>query len=287
MYLAANVFDYIIDATTYDNAIQTLEQLYVKPKNVIFNRHKLATSKQTPGESIDQFMQTLEKLSKNCEFTPVSAEVYRQEYIRDAFINGFCSNSIRQRLLENNNMTLADAYQQARTLELAQKQSDSYSSNIGTVAAVAPTANPEQLAPPTEPVQPENLAAMNNNNRHASNNKPQKNCYFCGHKKHKGGRPKCPALNSVCTYCGIKGHWMPVCNKAAEDNQSSNSASAISSNSVSAFAPSLATVGNQTDPKRNIVYTKSIIKGKKVNTMVDIHKFEVCKSFEVVHSSKI
>ena len=70
-------------------------------------------------------MQSLEKLSKHCEFHQVTAEVYRQEYIRDAFINGLNSNTIRQRLLENNDLTLAEAFQQARTLELAQKQSES------------------------------------------------------------------------------------------------------------------------------------------------------------------
>ena len=109
-YVSANIYDFIADAANYTSAIAILENLYVKPRSVIFNRHQLATSKQNAGESIDQFMQNLEKMSKNCEFVDVTGEVYRQEYIRDAFINGISSSAIRQRLLENNTIVTIHAY---------------------------------------------------------------------------------------------------------------------------------------------------------------------------------
>ena len=189
------------DATTYDNAIQTLEQLFVKPQSVIFN---LATTKQTVGESVHQFVLSLETLSKNCQFTAVTADVYRQEYIRDAFINGLNSNIIRQRLLENNNLTLTEAFQQARTLELAQKQSDSYtSSSMGAVAAVGPniSANLEQ---PLQHLMPqESQVAAINHKTHGDK------CWFCYLARHR--RTKCPAKDSICQECGKKGHWAVVC----------------------------------------------------------------------------
>jgi len=74
----------------------------------------------------DQFVQDLEKMSKRCEFKDVTSEEYRSEYVRDAFINGLSSSTIRQGLLENTTLTLQKAFEQARTLELAQKQSASY-----------------------------------------------------------------------------------------------------------------------------------------------------------------
>ena len=100
-YISASIYDYVAEAPDYDSAITILENLYVKPRSVIFNRRQLATTKQNNGESIDQFMQNLEKLSKKCEFTAVTAELYRQECIRGAFISGLSSSTIRQRLLEN------------------------------------------------------------------------------------------------------------------------------------------------------------------------------------------
>ena len=48
---------------TYDEAIRTLRTTFVKPKNFVFARYRLATRKQQPGESIDQFVQSLKHLS--------------------------------------------------------------------------------------------------------------------------------------------------------------------------------------------------------------------------------
>ena len=39
------VYEYIADFTTYDEAISKLNELYIKPSNEIFTRHKLATRK--------------------------------------------------------------------------------------------------------------------------------------------------------------------------------------------------------------------------------------------------
>ncbi len=86
----------------------------MKPKSIIYNRHKLANHKQTEGDDVDRFTQKLEQLSKHCEFAAVSAEENRKEHMRDAFINGLVSNEIQQRLLENNTLTLDEAYQKAQ-----------------------------------------------------------------------------------------------------------------------------------------------------------------------------
>ena len=111
--------------------------IYVKPKNEIFARHLLTSRCQQPGESLDKFLQSLRELSKDCNFKPVSAEVFRNESIRDAFINGLESNLIRQRLLENKTPDLQAAFNQARSLDLAQKNADSYShQNSGIAAAI-------------------------------------------------------------------------------------------------------------------------------------------------------
>ena len=70
-YISAEVFEYIADANDFDSAINILKGLYVKPKNIVYNRHKLATRAQSEEESVDQFMQNLEQLSKHCEFAAV------------------------------------------------------------------------------------------------------------------------------------------------------------------------------------------------------------------------
>ena len=47
------------NCTTFENAIQALKALYVKPSNEIFARHCLATRRQKAGESLDEFFQVL------------------------------------------------------------------------------------------------------------------------------------------------------------------------------------------------------------------------------------
>ena len=47
-YVAANVYDYIAECTSFEIALQTLETMYIKPKNEIFALHLLATCKQRP-----------------------------------------------------------------------------------------------------------------------------------------------------------------------------------------------------------------------------------------------
>ena len=83
-FLSEEVFDYVEECTTYDAVIETLGRLYVKIPNKIFARHELATRKQRPGESLDEFMEELKKISKNCNFSAVTAEAYRSEMIRDS-----------------------------------------------------------------------------------------------------------------------------------------------------------------------------------------------------------
>ena len=107
--VAYDVYDFIEECVTYESAIRVLENLYVKTPNEIFARHLLATARQAPGQSLNDFVQKLQGLGKDCNFRPVTAQVYREEMVRDAFINGITSSSIRQRLLENRELSLRDA----------------------------------------------------------------------------------------------------------------------------------------------------------------------------------
>ena len=69
----------------------TLESLYLPPKNELLSRHLLATRRQQSSEALD----ALRVSAKDCNFRAVTAEVYKQEMIRDSFINGLSSNHIR------------------------------------------------------------------------------------------------------------------------------------------------------------------------------------------------
>ena len=134
--VSPSMHELIEDCDTYESAVAKLERSYVKVPNEVFARHLLATRQQQSGESIDEFLRELHKLRKNCNFKAVTAEKYREELVRDSFINGTASPLIRQRLLENKCLSLETAYNQAYTLDLAQRNASSYAPPVAHVAAV-------------------------------------------------------------------------------------------------------------------------------------------------------
>ena len=217
-YISPDVFEFIIDCTTYDDAIKLLTSVFVKPTNEIYARHILATRKQGDGETLDSYVQTLKQLSKDCNFKAVDAADHCNGFIRDAFISGIKSKDIRQRLLENTSLTLEKAIEQARTLETAHKNAESFQNYSFTSAATEPnnhyhpeTDNQQENSNYLENNDRQSIAAVNSN-AYGTNNK----CFFCGKQRHP--RDTCPARNSNCGYCGKPGHWASECKKKKKSN---------------------------------------------------------------------
>ena len=200
-HVSFSVFQLISECKTYQDALVLLESLYVRPKNEVYARHVLSTKKQGIEESIDQYVQELNLLSKNCNFKDVTAVENRDDYIRDSFISGLRSSEIRCRLLENATLTLESAINQARALETAQKHSASYLSTD-----LVPSLNSVST---TEDSSTSILAAQTSK---------RNRCYFCGATFHP--RRLCPAKDSTCLSCGKLGHYSKVCrSKSGNSNK--------------------------------------------------------------------
>ena len=93
--VSANVYDYIEECASFEDVVNVLDGSYIKTPNEIFARHQLLTRHQNLGESLDEFLQDLRKLSKNCNHKTVSAEKYREEQVRCFLITVIASNYIR------------------------------------------------------------------------------------------------------------------------------------------------------------------------------------------------
>ena len=81
-------------------------------------------------------------MSKDCNLKAVSAEQYREELLRDSFINRLYSSLISQHFLENKTISLQTAYDQSNSLDLAQKYAESYSMSGGAAHAAAIACKP-------------------------------------------------------------------------------------------------------------------------------------------------
>ena len=149
-----HVSEMVEDCLDYDSVVKTLDKLYIKTPNVIFACHRLATRHQQRGEPLAKYLQELKILSKDCKLKAVTAAVYQDELVRDSFINGLSISSpiIRQRLLEEDTLTLSSAFDKASALELAQQNAEAYTSSDipGAVAAVPTQSSERVLTQPSE-----------------------------------------------------------------------------------------------------------------------------------------
>ena len=163
---------------------------------------------------------------------------YRDECIRDSFISELASNTIRQRLLENRSNELQIIFNQARALEMAQKNSESYSAPPPFINAAPGKTNQHQ---PYKPGQTEK-------------------CYFCANSRHP--QIKCPAKDIYCNICGKKGHFAKVCQSKPQEPQNQETVASM-------HFPFLATI---TGPapyslRKSIQYL--VINGHKISTVID------------------
>lgn len=197
-FISPKIYLHIIDATDYEAAIQILNEIYVKPQSEILARHQLSTRRQNQNETINNYIQSLRLLSKECNFTMVTAEKHSEERIRDTFIAGLHDANIRQRLLENKVISLDTAISQALALEMAQENAGVYLQTQPVNTPIASIKSDQHVSENSDTVNTTTAAI-----------KWSKKCYFCGYDYHI--RTNCPAREATCKKCFKTGHFGKVC----------------------------------------------------------------------------
>uniref|UniRef100_A0A5S6QEB4 Retrotransposon gag domain-containing protein n=1 Tax=Trichuris muris TaxID=70415 RepID=A0A5S6QEB4_TRIMR len=194
-HVSPTTFSIIAEAPSYEEAIQTLKDMFERPVNEVHERYRLATRRQQPSESIDEFLRALKTLSTECSFKAVSAKQYQEELIRDAFVSGLRSQTIRQRLLDSKTCDLASCLDVARILESAQKSSEAFATPLAHEATVSAAAAGT----------PESDDADVHEETYADATQQKTVCFFCGLPKHP--RSRCPAREATCHKRRKRGHY--------------------------------------------------------------------------------
>ncbi|KFM80549.1 hypothetical protein X975_17233, partial [Stegodyphus mimosarum] len=91
-FVFASIYQYINDSQVYDNAINILASLYILLKEIKYLpatvKHLDFHKRMSISIHLHEHLQILKQLRKDYEFKSVTAEEYKNEYIRDAFIQG-------------------------------------------------------------------------------------------------------------------------------------------------------------------------------------------------------
>ena len=139
--------------------------------------------------------------------------------MRDALVFGINSNKARHDAFAvGNNLTFQQVYNFAKTedsADLQMKMLEQQNTHQSTVHAVSrevrqkPTYSTEYTVANNS--KPRYRAAREQQQQHTggrSNNQSKGSCYNCGDSH---DRDRCPAKDTQCYYCGIKGHFKRVC----------------------------------------------------------------------------
>ena len=160
---------------------------YFKPKkNLTVLRHKFNSRVQGASESADQFITDLKLLSLDCEYGGL-----RDEMIRDRIVVGVYSEEVKEKLLQEANLTLDKSVEIIKVVEGSKRHIKSMANGTeSSIDAVRKSAHKGVKQKVT---------------KQASNSKQ---CGRCGEKHEKG---QCPAYGKKCLKCNKRNHYAKMC----------------------------------------------------------------------------
>ncbi|UYV78642.1 K02A2.6-like, partial [Cordylochernes scorpioides] len=101
----------------YEQTKMALDKYFTPHKNVVTERFKFRQRVQKDDESIDNYLISLRELSKSYEFGNLEADM-----IRDQIIEKCNSKKLKEKLLQQDNLTLSKTIDIARMLEISRKE---------------------------------------------------------------------------------------------------------------------------------------------------------------------
>ncbi|XP_062571293.1 uncharacterized protein K02A2.6-like [Saccostrea cucullata] len=177
----------------YSGTKKVLTDYFRPRKNTQMEIYNFRCYKQKEGQSLDEFLTELRKLSKNCEFADTDSEILSQ------IIQNCRSNQLRRRALREADKTLDEIIQLGRAMEISDSQATAME-RLDT-ASVNKVFNKRPNRHHSKPVKQRN---------HVSKPKHKGQCWNCGGPFPHSDHP-CPAKGQKCHDCHKVGHYRKMC----------------------------------------------------------------------------
>ena len=173
-----NTFAFSQEEENFDHnvIVQKFENFCIPRQNITLLRYKFLTYKQDEGQSFDEFMTQLKRLSSDCEFGE----------LKNIVVIGVTDDSLRERMLREPNLTL----ERATALGQSAEQTKIHVKELKQEAEIY------------------GIKFSKKESRYSQAAKKIKQCKYCG-KTHIRGA--CPAFHQTCNKCHKKGHFANVC----------------------------------------------------------------------------
>ena len=191
------------------------EKFCIGTTHEAFESYRFHVRTQEQHETIDAYVAELRKLARGCNFDNMEDRM-----IRDRILVGCKSDHVREKLLEDPQLTLKKAMEIARAYEASQvKLNEMKESTVDRIASKEKKKNFD-----------------NSNEKY--NYLPKGKCTRCGYETHRR-RQDCPALKAECNKCKKIGHYAVQCRtrevRHIEDEDMPTLGSVLEINSVNSW----------------------------------------------------
>lgn len=193
----------------YSTVSEYFERHFIPRRNLIYERACFLRRKQDVGESAEKYITSLHTLGKTCEWGLISDDM-----ILMTLIVGMRDKKLSDQLQLDSKLTLAKAAIAVRQAEEIARQRADLQSTVDEVG-YSSTRTPHQQSrgqTSTNGGRPNNNYKHQNTRKFETTRTNQMKCGWCGNDtKHQ--KSDCPAKESKCHSCGIKGHYSRVCRR--------------------------------------------------------------------------
>jgi len=152
---------------------------FIKKTNIIYERFLFNKLYQENGEEFNEYLIKVQNQANKCSYGPL-----KEDLIRDRLVCGTVNNEVRQKLFDDDNLTLDKTIKLCRSTERIREQLSSFPEKSSHVQAVT----------------------------------QQQDTFMCGRCGTSHGRRACPAYRNKCT-CGRIGHFSSVCRSRKSFNK--------------------------------------------------------------------
>ena len=178
----------------------SIKKLAVKVESKLLHRIRMGQLKQDPGVNVNNYLAALRGQARQCQYVVTCSSCnaqtdYSEEVIRDQLIRGLHSQDIVADIIgdEKTDRTLLETVDFIARKE----QADLERNQVGVETASASAV--QQTTPVTR----------------------RKTCKFCQGESHGADtvqvrREKCPAWDTKCTKCQVRGHFVKACSKCTD-----------------------------------------------------------------------
>lgn len=189
-----------MDSNKVETLIKMMEIAVNGEINDTFERYRFRHRLQREDEIFDEFLTDLRELHKRCNFCDCMSD----KMLKDQVITGITDNNLRERLLQQRDITLTKCLDMCRAAESASSQAKEMSQ------AAAADINWVQ-----------NKSGYRTRFRPAGSRPPTgsgyhgkwKQCLFCG-RHHPLTPGSCPAIGKRCNKCNGLNHFAAKCTQA-------------------------------------------------------------------------